>query len=116
MVRGDVFIVHLEPRSGSEQVGLRPCVIVSHDSFNGTRSWHSITVLPLTSSPRWQRPSPTTVLLEAGEANLPRNSAVLAHQITTVDRSKLESAPLGRLSPERMQQVDRAMRNYLMLA
>lgn len=116
MVRGEVYIARLEPRSGSEQAGVRPCLVVSHDSFNGTPSWRSITVLPLTSSPRWLRPSPTTVLLEAGEANLPRTSAVLAHQVTTVDRSKLDSAPLGELSGERMQQVDRAMRNYLVLA
>jgi mRNA interferase MazF len=115
VVRGEIFFVHLEPRSGSEQAGVRPCLLVSHDAFNGTAGWRSLTVLPLTSSPRWLKASPTTVLIPAGEANLPRDSAILAHQITTVDRSKLQLPAVGRLGPERMAQVHVALENYLAL-
>jgi mRNA-degrading endonuclease toxin of MazEF toxin-antitoxin module len=38
---------------------------------------------------------------------------VLAHQITTVDRSKLMEPRLGRLSEARLAELDRSLRNYL---
>ena len=113
MVRGEVYWVHLEPRSGSEQTGLRPCVIVSHDSFNRAGGWASVSVVPCTTSPRWQRPSPTTVLVTAGEGGLSQPCAILAHQITTIDRSKLIQPGLGRLAEARMLEIGKALVNYL---
>ncbi|MCE7869751.1 type II toxin-antitoxin system PemK/MazF family toxin [bacterium CPR1] len=116
MVRGDICWVRLEPRSGSEQAGMRPCIIVSHDRFNQARAWMSITVVPLTSSTRWLSTSPTTVLLRAGEAGLNKDCAALAHQITTVDRSKLVVPPLGQLPSARIIELDRALASYLNLS
>ncbi|MBI3924964.1 MAG: type II toxin-antitoxin system PemK/MazF family toxin [Armatimonadetes bacterium] len=116
MVRGEVYFVRLRPRSGSEQSGTRPCVLVSRDNFNRSESWMSVTVVPVTSSERWRRPSPVTVLLRAGEAGLAAESAAMAHQVTTVDRSKFLLPAVGRLSPDRMAEVDQALRNYLDLA
>ena len=89
MVRGDIYFVDLQPRSGSEQAGRRPCIIVSTDAFNLACRWRSVTVVPLTSSERWQAPSPTTVLFQAGESGLPKACAALAHQVTTIDRDKI---------------------------
>jgi mRNA-degrading endonuclease toxin of MazEF toxin-antitoxin module len=68
MVRGEIYLVDLKPRSGSEQAGRRPCIIVSTDAFNQARGWRSITGVPLTSSDRWQSPWPTTVLFNEGES------------------------------------------------
>jgi len=34
MRRGDIYRAQLTPRSGSEQQGVRPVIIVSHDAFN----------------------------------------------------------------------------------
>ena len=113
MVRGEIYWVRLEPRSGSEQTGQRPCVVVSHNSFNSATAWASISVVPCTSSARWQKPSPTTVRLKSGEAGLSQDCAALAHQITTVDRSKLLEPSLGRLSQPRILELDRALGNYL---
>lgn len=75
----------------------------------------SVTVVPLTSSERWQNASPTTVLLKAGEASLNKDCAALAHQITTVDRSKLVLPPIGQLAPRLLNELDRALSNYLNL-
>jgi len=113
MVRGEIYFVDLSPRSGSEQAGRRPCIIVSHDTFSANDRWRSLTVVPLTSSERWQRPAPTTVLFQAGEANLPRASAALAHQVTTVDKSKIIPPAVGRLSPAKGAELAGALRNYL---
>ncbi len=34
MKRGEVYWAELTPRSGSEQQGRRPVVVISHDVFN----------------------------------------------------------------------------------
>jgi mRNA interferase MazF len=115
MVRGEIYFMDLAPRSGSEQMGRRPCIIVSSDVFSDNPRWHSVTVVPLTSAPRWQRPSPTTVLFELGEANLPRPCAALAHQVTTLDKSKILAPAVGQVASDRMAEVEAALRNYLFL-
>lgn len=115
MVRGEIYFMDLAPRSGSEQMGRRPCVIVSQDAFSANPRWRSVTVVPLTSAERWQRPSPTTVLFQAGEGNLPRACAALAHQMTTLDKSKIVTPAVGRLVPGRMAELEAALRNYLVL-
>ena len=112
-MRGQIYFVKLEPRSGSEQAGTRPCIVISSNAFNEVSSWRSITVLPLTSAERWLEPRATTVILNKGEANLPRKSAALAHQLTTVDRSKLMGQAVGKLSDELMTEVEKAVLNYL---
>jgi mRNA interferase MazF len=111
-MRGDVYFVQLSPRSGSEQQGTRPCIIVSTDAFNNVQGWQSITVVPLTSAKRWFKPSPTVVLLAKGEANLPKQSAALAHQITTIDRSKLQNK-VGTMSANVLEELEQAIINYL---
>jgi mRNA interferase MazF len=111
-VRGDIYFVELKPRSGSEQRGRRPCVIVSTDAFNLARGWQSITIVPLTTSPRWQA-SHTVVRLRRGEANLPKGCAALAHQITTIDRGKLITPRVGSLSKQRLEELEQAILNYL---
>lgn len=113
MVRGEIYAADLTPRSGSEQRGRRPCVLVSHDAFNANAAWGSVTVVPLTSSERWLRASPTVVLLRAGECGLSKACAAIAHQITTLDRSKLAGPPLGRLTPEKADALARALQAYL---
>ena len=115
MVRGDIYFVDLQPRSGSEQAGRRPCIVVSTDAFNEAKGWRSITVVPLTSSERWQAPSPTTLLFEAGEFGLPKKCAALAHQITTIDRDKIVGGKIGSLSPAKLAELDQAIKNYLHL-
>ncbi len=115
MVRGEIYFLDLHPRSGSEQAGRRPGIIVSHDSFNAVPAWRSLTVIPLTTAPRWLRASPTTVLFAKGECGLPKECAALAHKITTIDRAKLIPPALGRVAGPKLQEVDDAIRNYLSL-
>lgn len=114
MVRGEIFFMDLAPRSGSEQAGRRPCIIVSHNAFTANPRWHSVTVVPLTSAARWRRESPTTVLFEVGECNLPQACAALAHQVTTLDKDKIVRPAVGTLSPSKLAEVQAALANYLL--
>lgn len=108
MKRGSVCWADLEPRSGSEQRGRRPVVVVSHDGFNETPSWRSVIVVPLSTSQSQALRSPTVVELTPEETGLPRTSYALCHQITTLDRSKLD-APLTRLPEDASAKVGRAI-------
>ncbi len=77
MKRGDVFFAELKPRSGSEQSGRRPVIVVSHDGFNLTPSWRSIIVVPLSTSLNQARRGPTAILIDQGEGGLPQDSVAL---------------------------------------
>jgi mRNA interferase MazF len=112
MVRGDIYFMDLLPRSGSEQAGRRPCVVVSHDAFSANPRWRSVTVVPLTSAERWRRPSPTTVVFEAGECGLPKACAAPIHQVTTLDKSKVVEPRVGTLDARKVNEVESALRSY----
>jgi mRNA interferase MazF len=108
MKRGEVWWAELAPRSGSEQRGRRPVVVVSHDGFNAVERWRSVIVVPLTTSERQRRVGPTAVAFPAGTAGLPVESVALCHQITTLDRAKLVD-PLGALPEEQLRRLERGM-------
>lgn len=114
MKRGEVFWATLAPRSGSEQTGRRPVVIVSHDGFNRTAAWRSVIVVPLSTSPAQQRRGPTAIPLPRGSAGLRQESTALCHQVTTLDRSKLTER-IGELPAIAMQRVNEGLRTALAL-
>jgi len=87
--RGEIHWADLVPRSGSEQTGRRPVLIVSHDGFNQTLSWRSIIVVPISTAASQARRGPTVVAIPAGAGGLPKASFAICHQVTTLDRAKL---------------------------
>ncbi len=99
MKRGDVLWADLQPRSGSEQSGRRPVVVVSHDGFNASANWQSIVVVPLSTSVTQAARGPTAVRVPRGAAGLNRESVALCHQVTTLDRAKLREQ-IGTLPRE----------------
>ena len=106
MRRGELYWADLKPRSGCEQAGRRPVLVVSHDGFNQAPRWNSLIVVPLTTAV--QHRSATTVFLQSGTANLTRDCLVLGHQITTLDRSKFTQR-IAALPQHLLQQVERAI-------
>jgi mRNA interferase MazF len=107
--RGDIFWAKLSPRSGAEQHGDRPVVVVSHDGFNQVPAWRSVIVVPLSTSEAQARRGPTAVLLAAGTGGLKRASAALCHQVTTVDRGKLTER-IGALPAEALARIGAGLR------
>ena len=105
MRRGEVYWADLVPRSGSEQRGRRPVIVISHDAFNQTQGWRSIIVVPLSTSAAQAGRGPSTVLLPQGAAGLDRDSVALCHQVTTLDRSKLTER-IGELNSTELRQVE----------
>jgi mRNA interferase MazF len=97
MKRGDIYVANLQPRSGSEQQGRRPVIIISHDGFNLNPRWNSIIIIPISTSSAQARRGLTSVSLPQGTGGLTQDSVALCHQITTLDRAKL-TTKIGELS------------------
>lgn len=112
MKRGDVYWAKLAPRSGSEQTGRRPVIVLSHDAFNQVRTWRSVIVVPVSSSLRQTGRVPTAVPLQAGVGGLHREGAAVCHQVTTLDRGKLTER-IGNMPDEVIAQIENGLKAAL---
>ena len=109
MIRGEVYWADLVPRSGSEQTGRRPVVVVSHDGFNQAASWQSIIVVPISTSTSQARRGLTVVDIPGGTGGLPKTSYAVCHQVTTLDRAKLTKR-IGALPAGVLGEVDEGLK------
>jgi mRNA interferase MazF len=110
--RGEVYWADLVPRSGSEQTGRRPVIVVSNDGFNQAAGWRSLIVVPLSTSGLQARRGPTIIEIPAGAAGLTRTSLAICHQVTTLDRTKL-SKRAGVLPADLADAVNQALKAAL---
>jgi len=109
MKRGDVYWADLIPRSGSEQTGRRPVIVMSHDGFNQTPGWRSVIVVPISTSSSQGRRGPTVIGLSGGTTGLTKMSFAVCHQVTTLDRAKLTKR-VGALRSEPLRDVEQGLR------
>jgi len=100
--QGDVFWVDLGEPSGSGPGYRHPHVVVQNNVFNQSRL-STVVVCVLTSNLKRAR-VPGNVLLEKGEANLPKQSVVNVSQVFTVDKRDLAER-IGKLSRKRVRQI-----------
>jgi len=100
--QGDIFWVDLGEPSGSEPGYLHPHLVIQNDLFNRSRI-NTVVVCALTSNLK-RAESPGNVLLEKGEANLPKPSVVNITQIFTVNKQDLAER-IGSISADRLAQV-----------
>lgn len=112
MKRGDVYWADLAPRSGSEQQGRRPVIVISHDGFNQATSWRSVIVVPISTSAAQAARGPTAIALPKGAGGLTKSSVALCHQVTTLDRAKLTQR-LGALSPALLEEIEAGLKAAL---
>jgi mRNA interferase MazF len=110
--RGEIYWADLTPRSGSEQQGRRPVIVLSHDAFNQTQGWRSIIVVPVSTSSVQAKRGLTAVLLPQGAGGLKQESVALCHQVTTLDRAKL-SQRIGELTSDQLRQVEAGLKAAL---
>ena len=115
MRRGDVFWAELSPRSGSEQQGRRPVIVLSHDAFNDIPTWQSVIVIPCSTSGAQRRRGPTSVVLASGTGGLAEDSIAVCHQVTTLDRAKL-TRKVGSLPPSVLRSVEDGLKVAVGLA
>ena len=105
--RGEIYFVDLSPTSGREQTGRRPVLVVSNDTLNARPL--VVAVVPGTRGAHVPADYPGNVRIAAGEANLPQETVFMTFQIRALDPTRFSSPPVGRLSEQRMAQVDEAL-------
>lgn len=102
--RGDVWVAHLDPVVGSEQGKTRPALIIQNDIGN---RYSPVVIVAAISSGQTAHYD-VQVEVKAPEGGLHADSLVLLNQIRTVDKQRLGTF-WGRVSPETMRRVDRAI-------
>lgn len=100
--QGDVYWLQLDGGSISH-----PHVVVQEDVLNHSRI-HTVVVCALTSNLK-RTSLPGNVLIDAGEANLPKPSVVEASKVSSVEKTQLGDY-IGTLSTQRVQQILAGMR------
>jgi mRNA interferase MazF len=117
--RGQIYYVGLDPTRGREQAGRRPVLVVSDDAIN--RQPLVVTVVPGTSAKNVKRDYPTNVRLTARETGLPGDTVFLCFQLRSIDPARFADPRTGRLAlagtvpPERMKEIEAALRLVLSL-
>ncbi|WP_242344855.1 type II toxin-antitoxin system PemK/MazF family toxin [Anaeromyxobacter terrae] len=100
--RGDIFWIAPDDSRGLAPRYSHPHVVVQDDVFNHSRI-STVIVCALTTNRRKAK-EPGNVLLDPGEAGLPKQSVVVVSQISSVDRTRLGER-IGSLSDARVDQV-----------
>jgi len=106
--RGEIYYVDWSPGRGSEQIGIRPALIIQNDIGNR----FSPTTIVAAVSTRQRRPYPFHVNITAQESGLPQDSMVKCEQIQTIDQTRLGRLA-GALSEQKMQEVDLALKRSM---
>jgi len=105
--QGDVFWIDADALSPSVPGQPHPHVVIQPDAINDSRI---ATVVVCALSSNLQRATePGNVLLDDGEAGLPRRSVAVVSQISTVDKARL-GAYVGALAAARVEQIFDGMR------
>ena len=104
MKRGDIYYADLRPVVGSEQGGVRPVLIIQNDVGNR----HSPTVICAAITSKMNKAKlPTHTEVDSFEG-LDKNSLILAEQIRTIDKRRLENY-IGRLPESIMPKLNHSL-------
>lgn len=103
--QGDIYWAPLDKPNESQSEYIHPHVVIRENVINHIQS---VVVCALTTNIKWAN-LPGNVLLEVGEANLPKQSIVVVSQISTMEKAQLGEY-IGSLSTRRMDQIQAGMR------
>ncbi|MFN8439843.1 MAG: type II toxin-antitoxin system PemK/MazF family toxin [Caldilineaceae bacterium] len=105
--QGDIYWLRVDRADGAEADYAHPYVVIQDDVINRSRI-NTVVVCALTSNLK-RVSEPGNLLLEAGEANLPKQSVIVVSQVDTVEKMQLGEY-IGSLSKERIEQIFAGMR------
>jgi mRNA interferase MazF len=111
-VRGEVFVVNLDPAVGSEPKKTRPCLVLQNDVGN---KYSPVTIVAaITDAENVPKRYPVDVPVARGEAGLIKDSVIQCNLLRCVDESRLVRS-LGHVTPRTMERVETALRISLAL-
>ena len=100
--QGDIYWVRLDEPSKTEPGYAHPHVVIQDNVINHSRI-NTVVMCALTTNSK-RANVPGNVLLEAGEANLPKQSIVIVSQASTVAKAQLGEY-IGSLTQQRIDQI-----------
>ena len=107
MNRGDIYLVSLDPRSGQEQKGVRPVLVVSPAPFN--QLTNTPIVLPITTGGNFARVAGFTVEL----AGLKTKGVIRCDQPRALDLGARKAKKLESVTVELMDEVLAKLASFL---
>jgi mRNA interferase MazF len=118
-LRGELWMIDLNPKKGREQTGVRPCLIVSTDAMNRSE-FGTVILCPITTTERpsfqWRVGLQPKDLRVADVAWQTKPHWVSTDQIVTVDTAHRAIRHLGTVvNAEKLQQIDDSLRLLLNL-
>jgi len=105
--QGDVFWVQLDQPEESASGIPHPYVVIQENVFNYSRI-HTVVVCALTSNLK-QANAPGNILLDVGEASLPKQSVVDVSKVSSIEKAQL-GEQIGSLDQRRIDQILAGMR------
>jgi mRNA interferase MazF len=104
-LKGEVWLVNLDPTQGHEQAKTRPCVVLSNDQMN-TKIGLSI-VVPFTGTGWFTKSgklSPIMIEVMPPDGGLTKSSYSMAHQVRTVSHTRFQEK-IGQLRESTLRKV-----------
>lgn len=102
--RGDIVLCDLGFGEGSEQSGIRPCVVIQNDK--GNRYSTTLIVAAITSSSSKAK-IPTHIEIDE-KCGLDKASVILCEQIRTIDKNRVKKF-IGSVNREVREKIDKAL-------
>lgn len=106
--KGDIFYADMQGAIGSEQTGLRPCVVISNNI--GNKFSPCVIVAMITS--KLDKPNLPTHVQVPALYGLSAKSIILCEQVRTLDKRRFK-AYLGTLPPQKISEVNIALAKSL---
>ncbi len=100
--RGDIFWINIDEPPGAHAGVAHPYLVVQDNLFNHSRI-NTLVVCELSTNLKLAS-LPGNVLLDAGEANLEKQSVVVVSKINSIQKDRLGKF-IGTLEEERVSQV-----------
>jgi mRNA interferase MazF len=104
---GSVYWVDFSPGKGSEPTGRRPGLVVQNDALNDSNI-NTVIMLAITSTLKFGE-LPGNIVLQKGEANMPRRCVINVSQVKSVDKKSIKEH-IGAISEKRMAEVYQGLR------
>ncbi len=109
-LRGEIWLVTLDPTIGREQAGRRPALVVSDDLFNQSHA-ELVVVLPITSKSKGIR---SHVPVSPPEGGLSVQSYIKCEDVRSVSIQRLERR-LEKVTAGTLKEVENRLRIILVL-
>jgi len=111
--KGTIYWVDISSKGNSKANGLSPGLVVQNDVLNSSKL-NTVNILAITTNLKFGE-LPGNVVLDKGEANLPKPCVINVTRIKTVDKIRLRKE-IGSLTEERMARVDEGLKLVLNLS